>query len=87
MENRVRDTYTLRPSSSSWSGALPKKKTRTRSVSVLMSQDQFSRLDAYCEQRGHKKSTFITHLIRERLDSEAFQGPVERSRSKVSKGS
>jgi hypothetical protein len=41
-------------------------------VTVLLSDRDFERLDAYCDDRGFKKSTLIARLIREYLDSERF---------------
>ena len=52
---------------------MPEKKTRDRTVSVLLTEEEFTRLEAFCEERGHKKSTLIARLIREHLDEEQFQ--------------
>jgi hypothetical protein len=41
-------------------------------ISVLLTPEESARFDAYCEQRGHKKSTLIARLIREHLDREQF---------------
>lgn len=41
-------------------------------VSVLLSQDEAVRFDAFCKERGHKKSTLIARLIREHLDREQY---------------
>ena len=41
-------------------------------VTVLLSDSEFARLDAYCDERGYKKSTLISRLIREYLDSQQF---------------
>ena len=46
---------------------------KERRVSVLLNEDEFLRFEAYCESRGHKKSTLIARLIREHLDAEQFQ--------------
>lgn len=46
---------------------------RTRSVSVLLTDEEFDRLESFCEGRGHKKSTLIARLIREHLDAERHQ--------------
>ncbi|MFH1465617.1 MAG: hypothetical protein ABIO70_14620 [Pseudomonadota bacterium] len=40
---------------------------------MLLTQEEFARLGAFCEDRGHKKSTLIARLIREHLDNERFQ--------------
>ena len=42
-------------------------------VTVLLDEDEYERFDAYCTQRGFKKSTLIARLIRDYLDSEHFQ--------------
>jgi len=44
-----------------------------RKVTVLLDLDEFDRFDAYCRERGFKKSTLITRLIREHLASEGFR--------------
>ena len=41
-------------------------------ISVLLSDDEYEIFDAYCRQRGYKKSTLIARLIREHLRSERF---------------
>ncbi len=43
-------------------------KKRTHSVSVLLTDEAFRRLESFCDERGHKKSTLIARLIREHLD-------------------
>jgi len=52
-------------------------------VTVLLSASEFARLDAYCDERGYKKSTLVSRLIREYLDSEQFPGqeilPLEQA--------
>jgi hypothetical protein len=47
-------------------------------ISVLLTPDDAARFEAYCKQRGHKKSTLIAHLIREHLGREEIttQEPV-----------
>ena len=42
-------------------------------VTVLLDDDEYARFEAYCTQRGFKKSTLIARLIRDHLDSEHFQ--------------
>jgi len=42
-------------------------------VTVLLAQEEFERFDAYCDQRGFKKSTLIARLIRDHLDASGFQ--------------
>lgn len=46
---------------------------RQSKVSVLLTSEELDRLERYCEQRGHKKSTLIARLIRDYLDSEQFR--------------
>ncbi len=41
-------------------------------ITVLLADSDFARFDAYCEKRGFKKSTLISRLIREHLESEQF---------------
>ena len=43
-------------------------------ISVLLGSKEFDRFDAYCQERGFKKSTLIARLIREHLDESAFDG-------------
>jgi metal-responsive CopG/Arc/MetJ family transcriptional regulator len=47
------------------------KKTPTK-ITVLLSDDEFDRFDAYCRERGYKKSTLIARLIRQYLDLEGY---------------
>ena len=50
----------------------------SKKVSVLLSEDDFHRFEAYCERQGFKKSTLIARLIRNLLDTEnvAVQRPL-----------
>jgi hypothetical protein len=41
-------------------------------ISVLLTRDEEARFAAYCEQKGHKKSTLIARLIKEHLNRENF---------------
>jgi hypothetical protein len=41
-------------------------------VQVLLSPPEAERLDAFCRERGYKKSTLIARLIREHLDRKGF---------------
>ena len=41
-------------------------------ITVLLEQSEFERFDAYCRERGYKKSTLIARLIRQYLDLEGF---------------
>jgi hypothetical protein len=50
-------------------------------ISVLLPDREDARFCAYCKNKGHKKSTFIAHLIKEHLDNERIgaQGlPIRR---------
>jgi hypothetical protein len=49
------------------------KKTQTK-ISVLLSDVEYERLDAYCHDRGYKKSTLVARLIRQYLDMEGYGG-------------
>ena len=49
------------------------KKTQTK-ISVLLSDVEYARLDAYCHDRGYKKSTLVARLIRQYLDMEGYGG-------------
>lgn len=42
-------------------------------ITVLLAEADFARFDAYCEERGFKKSTLISRLIREYLEAEQYQ--------------
>jgi hypothetical protein len=48
------------------------KKPAQNKVTVLLSDDEFDRLDTYCHERGFKKSTLIARLIRQYLDLEGY---------------
>jgi hypothetical protein len=42
-------------------------------ISVLLTDAEEARFDAYCDQKGYKKSTLIARLIREFLDHEGYE--------------
>lgn len=42
-------------------------------ITVLLELAESDRFEAYCTERGFKKSTLIARLIREYLDKEAFR--------------
>jgi hypothetical protein len=42
-------------------------------ISVVLSAEGFERFDAYCTEKGFKKSTLIARLIREHMDREGFR--------------
>lgn len=54
------------------------KKTPTK-VTVLLSDEEFDRLDNYCRDRGFKKSTLIARLVRQYLDMEGYGVPRDPS--------
>lgn len=41
-------------------------------VTVLLSEEEFERLDSFCRDRGFKKSTLIARLIRQYLEIEGY---------------
>jgi hypothetical protein len=41
-------------------------------VAVLLTEVDGERFDAFCRERGHKKSTLIARLIKEHLNSEGY---------------
>jgi hypothetical protein len=41
-----------------------------RKISVLLTEEEFAVFEQYCNERGHKKSTLIAKLIRDRLAEE-----------------
>ena len=46
---------------------------KSNKVSVLLDSEEFERFEAFCEERGFKKSTLIARLIREHLDNQGFR--------------
>ena len=47
-------------------------KKAANKVTVLLPDEEFARLDAYCRERGYKKSTLLARLVRQYLDLEGF---------------
>jgi len=45
---------------------------KRQKISVLLAPEEAERFEAYCTERGFKKSTLIARLIREHLDRERF---------------
>ena len=41
-------------------------------LTVLMSASEVERFDAYCREKGYKKSPLVVRLIREHLTREGF---------------
>ena len=50
---------------------------QTVRIQVLMHPEEAVVFDAYCRDRGYKKSTLIARLIREHLTEERFAQPAE----------
>ena len=44
----------------------------TARIQVLMPRDEADRFEAYCHERGFKKSTLIARLIRDHLAEQRF---------------
>lgn len=42
-------------------------------ISVLLPPEDFARFEAYCREKGFKKSTLIARLIREHLTTQNFR--------------
>ncbi len=45
----------------------------TTKISVLMEPEDARRFDAYCSEKGFKKSSLAARLIREHLNREGFE--------------
>lgn len=61
------------------------KKTPLK-VTVLLSDEEFDRLDNYCRDRGFKKSTLIARLVRQYLDMEGYGVPRDPTRNPFGRG-
>ena len=59
----------------------PAPKERTPRVNVLLPQEDYDRLTAYCEREGHKKSTLIAKLIREFLERNVAKVAASRAKA------
>lgn len=57
-------------------------------ISVLVPDNEARRFEAFCSERGYKKSTLIVRLIKEHLDREQypFQGSILTSATTKSQG-
>lgn len=42
-------------------------------ITVLLDEEEYSRFNAYCNERGFKKSTLVARLIRDHLDNEGYR--------------
>jgi hypothetical protein len=47
--------------------------SRATRVQVILPEQEATRFDAYCREKGFKKSTLIARLVREYLEKEGFQ--------------
>ena len=56
--------------------------TQPARVHVLIPGYEAERFDAYCKEKGFKKSTLIVRLIRDHLDRERFGAQQELFRPK-----
>ena len=46
-------------------------------ISVLLASEEFDRFEAYCQERGFKKSTLIARLVRDHLDESTTDGQAK----------
>ena len=46
---------------------------RKAKITVILLPEDFVRFEAYCKERGFKKSTLIARLVRNHMDSEGFR--------------
>ena len=53
------------------------RSVKRNKITVLLDTDQSERFEAYCRDRGYKKSTLVARLIREHLDSEGLGDQVK----------
>lgn len=51
--------------------------SRAARVQVILPEEEASRFEAYCKQKGFKKSTLIARLVRDYLEKENFQHQPE----------
>ena len=52
-------------------------------ISVLIPANDAKRFEAYCREKGFKKSTLIVRLIREHLDREGYASQDELFKESV----
>ena len=60
---------------------------RKKKVSVLLDAPEYEKFKDFCRDRGHKKSTLISKLIRDFLASEDRKSEGIRSKAEVKKSS
>jgi hypothetical protein len=46
---------------------------RKTKISVVLPTAEYERYEAYCAEKGYKKSTLIARLVRDHLDEASFQ--------------
>ena len=51
--------------------------SRAARVQVILPEEEAERFDAYCREKGFKKSTLIARLVREYLQKEEFRHQPE----------
>lgn len=54
---------------------MPASRSTQNKITVLLSDEEFERLDSYCRDRAYKKSTLVARLIRQYLDMEGYNVP------------
>jgi metal-responsive CopG/Arc/MetJ family transcriptional regulator len=60
---------------------------KQRKVSVLLDEAEYERFRDFCRNRGYKKSTLISKLIRDFLTSEDHEAVEIRSTAEAKKSS
>lgn len=55
-------------------------------VTVILSDEDAEVFEAYCEQKGHKKSTLINRLIREHIENSGYKHQRGLFNDKASEG-
>lgn len=45
---------------------------KVNKLTVLLTEDEYRRLDTFCQEQGFKKSTLTAKLIRDFLDEKRF---------------
>ena len=53
---------------------------KPKKVTVLLEPEIFVRFDAYCEQKGCKKSSLLSRMILDHLDKEQINAPANRTK-------
>jgi hypothetical protein len=71
--------YSLVLTSADFSGTPQVQINPVAKITVLLTNGEFERFQAFCDRKGHKKSTLIARLIREHLDREEAEKDHEIS--------